>query len=854
MSSNLIDPGLIIRIPSRTWGVLLDCSTRIATLFLALVLLSQFKSTLQAQVPVPDRTFVFREDAKEAQALQRETGRATVLQDVPLTDTLDLKAPKVEFLKDKEEVKGSGGILLSRGGITAQAEETEVNLQTQDADLQGRVVISGEQGSIVADSGSFNMESELGDFTNAELNLEDGAYQSVAGRLEKLSDTEYQLFDCRLTTCACEGECILPWKLTADRAHLTRDGYAHTYGTTFRFFDVPIFYTPYLGFPIKEQRQSGLLVPSFGYGSKDGFQYTQPIFIDWNESRDFTLNPFIESRTRNGGFLDYREAFSRFNNTSGRFLYSNERPRDGDLRGTITDGLFDPTFDEDRVAGYYNQLWQSSPGSALPTTFLADLRYVSDDLLLREFDNQAAIGEYNSRYTTSKLLLRSAVSTFATAEVYNEYSQSLLTDDDLVFQRLPELRLSGIKSFRPLGFNPYGLKLNTKATVQSTRFDREDGFDGWRTSIAPGVSVPFNVSNYFNGSFSTNMVQNFYNLDDQTLPGSDYVFDETNSLQAYSIGYSMSTVLERVYQLEPDSWLTTLAGLGAANQAYELKRVKHTIEPLFQYNFVPKTYQDDLPLFDAQDRLRHRSLITYGFTSRLIGRYLPEYSGADGIVELTPRVEELPVLNPGSVLPGIGETSALDAGALTGLVRHGTMGDLATLTVLQSYDYAIDRLPEPTDGTEELDALSDLSARVALLPSSSLGLQLDTNYNVEDQDVSSWGLTSAIFSDRGDAARARVSYVEESISQLEANLELVVVSQLRLGYYTRWDEREREFIENKATIRLLGSDRGAGQDCWKVDLSYGDQINPDRQNVYLTFTFRGLGDITSGVWGRALNN
>ena len=51
-----------------------------------------------------------------------------------------------------------------------------------------------------------------------------------------------------------------------------------------------------------------------------------------------------------------------------------------------------------------------------------------------------------------------------------------------------------------------------------------------------------------------------------------------------------------------------------------VEKLKNTIEPFANYAYVPRIYQDNLPLFDQIDRLNSRSLFTYGFTTRLFAK------------------------------------------------------------------------------------------------------------------------------------------------------------------------------------------------------------------------------------------
>src|SRR6202140_5963680 len=62
---------------------------------------------------------------------------------------------------------------------------------------------------------------------------------------------------------------------------------------TMRFKDVPIFYTPYISFPLGDERKSGLLFPSFGHSSSNGYELEIPYYFNLAPNYDLTLTPGV---------------------------------------------------------------------------------------------------------------------------------------------------------------------------------------------------------------------------------------------------------------------------------------------------------------------------------------------------------------------------------------------------------------------------------------------------------------------------------------------------------------------------------------------------------------------------------
>ena len=57
------------------------------------------------------------------------------------------------------------------------------------------------------------------------------------------------------------------------------------------FKDVPIFYLPWIEFPLVAQRQSGLLPPTVGQSNKTGFDLTLPYYWNIAPNYDATFTP-----------------------------------------------------------------------------------------------------------------------------------------------------------------------------------------------------------------------------------------------------------------------------------------------------------------------------------------------------------------------------------------------------------------------------------------------------------------------------------------------------------------------------------------------------------------------------------
>ena len=88
------------------------------------------------------------------------------------------------------------------------------------------------------------------------------------------------------------------WRLAGSELDLTVDGYGTLKHGRFLARDIPVLYVPYLIFPAKTTRQSGLLFPRVSYSrDKNGLDVEIPFFWAVSESADATFSQrYLEKR------------------------------------------------------------------------------------------------------------------------------------------------------------------------------------------------------------------------------------------------------------------------------------------------------------------------------------------------------------------------------------------------------------------------------------------------------------------------------------------------------------------------------------------------------------------------------
>lgn len=169
------------------------------------------------------------------------------------------------------------------------------------------------------------------------------------------------------------------WKMIF--SHSTYDSeakYMKIYDTKVYFWDMPIFYSPYLAFSTDEKRSSGLLFPLFGYTGDEGFIYEQPVFWAVSPSMDIEVNPQIRTNRSAGLYTTFR--FVDSNHSSGKlrlgyFRDSKEyqqRENTEDLDHYGLEFLYDSSM---LFSRYLDKSFRD--GLYINATFLNDIDYLN---------------------------------------------------------------------------------------------------------------------------------------------------------------------------------------------------------------------------------------------------------------------------------------------------------------------------------------------------------------------------------------------------------------------------------------------------------------------------------------------
>ncbi len=638
----------------------------------------------------------------------------------------------------QDEMLLTGDVDLRYGDFRLLADQVRYNDATRVAQAEGNVVLSFGKSQISGDRLEINVDTRLATVWNAHGYMDpDVVFQ--AARLERVSEDTVVISDATVTTCT---QPTPYWSFHVSSARLQLDSYAHMRGVSLRVSRVPVIYTPYLIWPMKQDRATGLLLPNVGYSRRRGSFIGNAFYVVMGRSQDTTLYYDRYGRTGTGIGFEYR------------FVPA---PRgEGSLLGYyVEDDVKDPTGETaEEVRKRYRFKLTESQRFDNGFRLLAELNTVSDLDYYLDFERD--ITQTTSPTVFSHVDLTRNWSNYALNVRLDRQEQFLSDAEDVTLQRLPEMELRG-RGIR-FGRSPIYLSFEASAGV----FDRERNFavdripdpnlpavqvaarteSVWqRYDLFPTISASFSPTAWLDVSPSVSGRRTYYTRR-LVVPNDQESGTEERGLSRDFASFNLSVVGPRLFRLFGDA------------QDLEGTTFKHTFEPRVVYTYTPEVHgAEDVIRFDELD-ITPASVhkITYSLTSRLFAKHgaaqgvepsaadaEPYASGVTGRTQVQAPVAEVKDL-PDEMKDAIKEQRrAPGVGAV----------EVATFDVSQDYSFD-DAQPISTSLGDRLDGTLDpdtsqvgpVVGTARLNPSSAASLDLRASYDILFHDVRSVSLSA----------------------------------------------------------------------------------------------------------------
>jgi LPS-assembly protein len=558
----------------------------------------------------------------------------------------------------------------------------------------------------------------------------------------------------------------------------------------------PVLYTPFMVFPVKLKRQTGLLAPQFGYSDRRGAEYIQPFFWAIDESSDATFySHYMGFRGEKLG-LEYRYVLDEQSRGTLMVDFLDDRQVDDGSPGSEKWGY----TGDDALRPNSDRYWfRMRHDQALPHGFFArlDLDWVSDQDYLNEFkDGYTGFNETEryylkefgrgfdayddpvrlNRFNVNKNWFLYSLN--AELRWYDDVIKRRQEETDNTLQRLPVITFDGLK--QSILTSAFYFDLGSEYTY----FYSEDGPRNHRADVHPRFYLPYNYKSYFTIEPSVGLRETIWHFDKKEYQTSD---KKTLTRELYDLEVDLSSEVYHVFDLEGES----------------IERIKHAIRPQITYNYIPEKDQSDLPALDIIDRIAKENLITYSLTNTLTSKSKR---------------------NTGEVKGHPPEKSEDDSSLGPPIYNYN---EFLRFKVEQSYDINKEKEDDP-------EPFSPIHGELELYPKKYFSVRADADWSHYDSNFRSRNLAAMFWDMRGDKLSVDYRYQKDISETVYSNLELKVSNRLSL-----YGEHERNIFDGKDLKYGLGFLYET--QCWSFDFNF----TKEEEDLGFTFMIRlfGIGSI-----------
>ena len=507
-------------------------------------------------------------------------------------DVLPTEADLEVSADDSEVTEGtlffSGNVRVQQGYRFVTADEVQIDRQNETAVASGQVTLREPGIVLTGEKIRYDSLSERADLTDAQYVLHTRQLSGTAQALTRQANGDIDITEGAMTFCAPDDP---SWVLQASEITIDPDrGEGQAWGAKLRVAGVPVFYLPWVRFPVDSRRKTGLLFPDLGSDSRGGIDMTQPIYFNLAPNYDALYRPrHIEERgllhQAQGRWLSesigYWEA-------SGGWIGDDSKYQDDN-----------PNIDSDRWLIHTEHKGQF--GAAWRTKI--NFNRVSDPEYVKDIENNRLSAQ---RQTALQQLGRvDWLGETWQVRVDVEQFQSLADDIRNDYQKMPQITASYRGGQEWLGVQPI-------FTTQLSHFESDSvRVTGQRLYTEAGLTMPQRwVSGFFTPTVKYRSVS--YELDD--FPLLDETSPDAGAMMASLDG---GLIFERQTTLGGASMTQTLEPRAYYLYSEYEQQTGHpdfdSAELTFSYN---QLYRDTR--FSGHDRIDDANQLSLGVTTRFI--------------------------------------------------------------------------------------------------------------------------------------------------------------------------------------------------------------------------------------------
>lgn len=444
----------------------------------------------------------------------------------------------------------SGNAQLDQGDRRVSSQKMTYDDKTGLALVDTGVGYYSPKLMLTSPTGKYDTNSGTGTFNDSDFLLPQRNGHGSAKVFNSLDDAHSTLVGATYTTCPPGNT---DWMLVAPAMSLdTSTNTGEAWDVTIRFLDWPIFWAPYLNFPISSDRKSGFIGGNLSFDVINGVELSAPYYMNLADNYDATLFPRII--TKRG--IQMGGEFRWLTPINSGLVYGDYLPHDQVANRERSQFIFKNNTTPDDF-----------------NTVSSLYEWVSDDNYFHDLDsnlitNSNSILQRRLRYTYDDEADWFLLSQFEDFQIINPQ----IPPERFAYRRLPQVLLDWTNNGDLTGpqYNLYG---------EAVRFQRDERIGAWRTDLKPSVSLPVSDA----GAYFTPTLA--WRLTDYDLSGDSFQFNRNTTVNVGNRHQSRSLPIFDIdtgmfFERDGDSY-------------------SQTLEPRLYYLRVPYRNQSELPDFDV---------------------------------------------------------------------------------------------------------------------------------------------------------------------------------------------------------------------------------------------------------------
>ena len=720
-----------------------------------------------------------------------------------------IAADEISFDKKTDQHIAKGNVAITKKDKRLTADFVRFDHKTMEVLAVGHVIMTAGEDILVGDKMEMDLEAEIGTLYNGTVFIKENHFYIKGDKIQKTGKDSYAVGKGSFTTCDGDHPA---WKITGRNLKVTIEGYGFVNHAALWAKRVPVLYTPFLVFPVKIKRQSGLLPPQIVYSKRKWEEYIQPFYWAINESSDATL--YYHHIGRRGDKIGFEYRYVLDEKSKGTMMYDFLQDRKVD-NGTLESSEEWGYMDDSVLRPNSDRYWfRMKHDQYLPAGFTAklDIDIVSDQDYLHEFKDGYTGFDVTDRYFNKNFgrdlddyTDSTRVNSLSINKSWSQFSLNAETRwyDNVINRRRKEIDDTTVQMLPVVEFNAskqqiFGTPFYFDLDTEYTYFYREDASRAHRMDAYPRLYLPLKFKRYLAFEPSVGFRETAWHFDKEEYRSSDKA---TLFRDIYDVKLDLSSNIYRIYSL----------------QKSRINKIKHAITPQVVYEYIPGKDQSKYPSFDGIDRIGRKNLVTYSLTNIFTSRSQTNTAQKDNQ-----------------------DKSENDESA------NYTYNQFCRLKLEQSYNIneAKEDTPSQWANQKEKRPFSTIYGEIEIDPVQYVSAQADATWCQYESLVKSRNIAVTLSDKRGDRLFVEHRYTYNSSESIYTDISLAVTDQLKV-----YADYERNLYSPQDIKKGIGFLYKA--QCWSIDFSYTHEGENDRKYAVIINLY-GIGEFGRNIVGRMM--